>query len=145
MASMKEGPSRDRAFNHMMIQRHLDAVTEMRFSSKVKLVKRTFSGNSGWMLLVEGPVGGHAMNFVDKKLYSTQGPGIDVFKDAEFFSPDIWSFEELILDLVQNLGEKQQVVDPSAGFISKFLNPIAFDRQHDYWRSDEARIQLVRR
>ena len=145
MAGMREGPSRDRAFNHMMIQRHLDAVTEMRFSSKVKLIKRTFGDNKGWMLLVEGAVGGHAMNFQERKLYPTQHKDYDVFKDAAFFTPDIWSFEEMILDLVENLGEDQRVVNPSRGFISKYLNDASFDRQHDYWRSDEARIQLLRR
>lgn len=137
---MREGPSRDRAFNHMMIQRHLDAVTEMRFSSKVKLVKRTMGDNKGWMLLVEGAVGGHALNFQEQRLYPVQHKDYDVFKDAAFFTLDIWSFEEMILDLVDNLGEDQRVVNPSRGFISKYLNDASFERQNAYWQLDECSI-----
>jgi hypothetical protein len=141
----RDDPKFDEAFNHAMIARHLAAVTELRFSSKVKLVKRTFNGNTGWMLLVESAVSGYAMNFADQKLYPTQHRAYDVFKDEEFFTKDIWTNEALILDLVENLGEKQQVVDPGRGFISKYLNNDSFHRLHDHWKSDEARIELKSR
>ena len=50
-----------------------------------------------------------------------------------------------IIDLVANLGDDQRVVNPSRGFISKYLNDASFTRQHTYWQSDEARIELVAR
>jgi hypothetical protein len=140
-----DDPKYDGFFNEAMISRHLSCVTELRFSSKIKLIKRTFSDNSGWMLLVEGAVGGHAMNFKDKKLYPTQHREYDVFKDAAFFTNDIWSFDELIHDLVENLGEDQRVVNPGKGFISKYLNDVSFERQHAYWQSDDAQIKLLSR
>lgn len=138
-------PKFDGFFTDSFIRRYAEFVTELRFSSKVKLVKRTFGENKGWMLLVEGAVGGHALNFKERKLYPTQHRDYDVFKDEAFFVTDIWSFEELIIDLVANLGEDQRVVNPSKGFISKYLNDVSFDRQHTYWQSDEARIELVAR
>lgn len=138
-------PQFDSFFNESFIRRYADRVTELRFSNKVKVVKRTFGGKGGWMLLVEGAVGGHAMNFQEQKLYPTQHRDYDVFKDEAFFTQDIWSFEELIIDLVANLGDDQRVVNPSRGFISKYLNDASFTRQHTYWQSDEARIELVAR
>ena len=135
----------DNNLNESMIARHLSRVTELRFSSKVKLVKRTFSDNSGWMLLVEGAVGGHAMNFKEQRLYPTQHKDYDVFKDSAFFTTDIWSFDLLIRLLVENLGEDQRVVNPSKGFISKYLNDASFNRQYDYWKSDDAQIELKAR
>lgn len=138
-------PKFDGFFNESFIRRYTQFVTELRFSSKVKLVKRTFGDKGGWMLLVEGAVGGHAMNFVEQKLYPTQHRDYDVFKDEAFFTQDIWSFENLIVDLVENLGDDQRVVNPSKGFISKYLNDATFDRQHTYWQSDEAQIELKAR
>lgn len=138
-------PKHDGFFNDSFVRRYADKVTELRFSNTVKIVKRTFNGNAGWMLLVEGPVGGHAMNFADQTIYPTQHRDYDVFKDPAFFTQDIWSFENLINDLVENLGERERVVDPSRGFMSRFLNQRSFERQLAYWQSEEAQIELKAR
>lgn len=116
-------------------------VTELRFGPKIKLCKR--HRGLGWMLLVEGINGGHAMNLADGFLYSTAGD--DVFKNPDFFTVSLDDAILMAEALHTNLGPEGRVVDPGEGFISRYLNPTSFEKLSAYWQSDEARLELKRR
>lgn len=127
-----------------LIAKHFSKVTELRFGKNIKICKRgAFRDRpAGWHLLVEGPAGGFIMKASDGFLYHTQGRDSDPFNDPEFVFTNVVDAVNKAEALEANLDDNQRVIDPSRGFISKFLNPVSFDRQHDYWRSNEARIQL---
>jgi len=128
-----------------LIRRYASNVTELRFGKSIKLFySNTFLGHGGWKLLVEGPVGGHAMNFSDGYLYGTQAPGVDTFKDSNFYTTNLDQAIQMAEALMENLDEEQRVVDPRRAFISRFLNPVTFERQAAYWASDECSIGAVK-
>ena len=128
--------------NESALRAHMDKITELRFGPTVKVI-RTRDG-TGWKLLVEGIAGGAALNFKDGFLYRANSDH-NIFSNPDFCTSGVAEAIGYAVEIAANLGDRGMVVDPGRGFISKFLNPVAFDRQHDHWRSDEARIQLVSR
>jgi len=129
-----------------LIRRHADKVTELRFGKSIKLVRRNafLDRKGGWMLLIEGPIGGYVVNFTDGYLYHAQAKGIDTFKDGNFYTENLDEAIQMAEALLDNLDEEQRVVDPKRAFISRFLNPTAFERQAAYWQSDECSIGEVK-
>jgi hypothetical protein len=128
-----------------IIRRFAQNVSELRFGKNIKICKRgAFRDRpAGWHLLVEGPVGGHIMKASDRFLYSTQGKDVDPFNDPAFVFPSVVDAIEMAVALEENLGEEGRVVDPSRAFISRFLNPVTFERQASYWASEECGVGAV--
>lgn len=113
-------------------------VTELRFGPKVKVVKTSRHDDlSGWRVMVEGPVGGHILASDDGFLYRTTGNCGNPMKSKSFIFEDVVDAITHATALADNLGENGQVVDPSRGFISRFLNPDSFDSQMKYWASED--------
>lgn len=124
---------------------YAENVTAFQFG-KVKVSKHVSKiGPSGWIVIVQGPVGGHMLNFSDEFLYNTSNQDHDPFKDENCYTDDLNKALSWGDEIWMNLGTDQSVINPRAGFISRYLNPKSFERTKSYWESDEAQIEFKSR
>lgn len=131
--------------NESAIRQHINNVSELRFGKSIKLCRRgAFRERpAGWHLLVEGVAGGFIMNASDGFLYHALGRGLDPFNDPNFVFPDVADAINMAVALQENLDDEQRVIDPSRAFISRFLNPVSYERQASYWASKECSVGAV--
>ena len=110
---------------------HLDHISEFRIN-KVKIwnLKKRFHHRDmqdGWRLHIEGPVGGHCFNFATGFLYFNNE---DVHVNTGNLQEAL-KFMTLISDSIKD--HEYQVVRPADLFISKYLNPEAFEKLAQFW------------
>lgn len=112
-----------------LIAAYAKNVTAFRFGRTVKVV---YMGHlNGWRLYVESAVSAYLMNWSDGFLY--QETKITSEERPQFVTQDLGQALAFAEAVHQNLGEEGRVVVPGRQFISRFLNPISFERQRDYW------------
>lgn len=112
-------------------------VSSFQFGPKIRVSKHSsYKGPKGWIMIVQGPVGGHMMNFTDGRLYHTNSRDKDNFADPNFYSENLFEVLSIASMLNENLGEKGQVVDFEHRFISKFLNDNSFKHLKTLWESE---------
>ena len=131
-----------------IMAKYASNVRELRFGNRIKLVRVSRSlyrdkGCHGWMLMIEGVMGGHTLDFGDGFLYNTQGKSRDVFHDPNFFTENLEDAIAQAEALIENLDSDQQVVNPTKGFISRFLNPGSTEHLMRIWA--ESDLQVISR
>jgi hypothetical protein len=131
------------AVSQAFIAKYAANVTELRFGSTVKVIKTgKHEVAVGWRILVEGIAGGHIMCAADTFLYKTTDNKTP-WQNPSFVFENLVDAISHATALADNLGERGTVVDPSRGFISRYLNPISFNNQSIYWASEDGGQMMV--